>query len=303
MDILMLLAGLALLLGGGEILVRGGVGLAGRLGWSPAIIGAVVLGFGTSTPELMTSLQAAWQGSPGIAVGNVVGSNIANILLVLGAAAILAPVAAQRGQTEWALLGATALGVVLLLGDRLGRIEGLILLAGLAAYIWISLRKGDVEPVEMSAHAMPILRAVLLAGVGIALLVVGASLLVSGATEIARLLGVPDTVIGLTLVAVGTSLPELATSLVAAWRGQGQMALGNVLGSNVFNIFGILGVTAVVVPIPVPTLLSHVDLAVLAASAIGLALFLKRPGVTRLFGGAFLALYAAYTIWVAVAAG
>jgi len=293
MDILMLLGGLALLLGGGEVLVRGGVGLAARLGWSPAVIGAVVLGFGTSTPELMTSLQAAWQGSPGIAVGNVVGSNIANILLVLGSAAVLAPVAAQPRRTEWALLAATGLGVVLLLGDRLGRVEGLLLLSGLAAYIWVSIRKNDIEEVDLPGQAMPLVRAMLYAIGGIAVLMLGASLLVAGATDIALALGVPETVIGLTLVAVGTSLPELATSLVAAWRGHGQMALGNVLGSNVFNVFGILGVTAFVVPIPVPPLLSHVDLAVFAASALVLVLVLKRPGVTRPIGFACVLLYAA----------
>lgn len=298
MEILMLLAGLALLLGGGEILVRGGVDLAARLGWSPALIGAVVLGFGTSTPELMTSLQAAWQGSPGIAVGNVVGSNIANILLVLGAAAILSPVLAQPGRTEWVLLGVTALAVILLLGDRLGRIEGMILLAGLVGYIWMALRNDEDAPVVTTSGSM--IKGVLLALGGIALLVFGASLLVSGATDIARAIGVPETVIGLTLVAVGTSLPELATSLVAAWRGQGGMALGNVLGSNVFNILGILGVTALAVPIPVPPLLSHVDLAVFGGAALALVVLLKGPGVSRVGGVLFVLSYAAYIGWLSI---
>jgi cation:H+ antiporter len=302
MDFLLVLVGLALLLGGGEVLVRGGVGLAARLGWSPAVIGAVVLGFGTSTPELMTSVQAAWQGSPGIAVGNIVGSNIANILLVLGAAAALAPVAAQRGRTEWALLGATALGVVLLLGERLGRVEGLILLAGLVGYIWVSMRSGDVTDPDLPQDAPPAWRAGLFAVVGIALLMLGAGLLVTGATDIARHFGVPETVIGLTLVAVGTSLLELATSLVAAWRGQGQMALGNVLGSNVFNLLGILGITALVVPIPVPPMLSLFDIAVLALSAFALVLLLKGPGVPRVAGVGFLLLYAAYVGRLAAAA-
>jgi cation:H+ antiporter len=303
MDILWVGIGLVLLLGGGDVLVRGGVGLAARFGLSPAVIGAVVLGFGTSMPEMMTSLSAAFQGQSGIAIGNVVGSNIANILLILGVTAMVAPILRDRGDTAgiWAMLAATVVALVLLHRPVLGRVEGAVLLIGLAAYLWHSLKQPvDAPDIDVAvAHGGPPWRDIGVALAGLAVLLAGAHLFVRGATGVAEALQVPPTVIGLTLVAVGTSLPELVTSVIAALRGQGRMALGNVLGSNVFNILAILGVTAMVVPIPVPPMLSTVDLVAMAGAAVLLALVLRAPALSRGIGAGFVLLYAGYLVWLA----
>jgi len=303
MDAIMITAGLVLLLGGGEALVRGGVAFATRMRLPMAVVGAVVLGFGTSLPELLTSLSAAWSGAPGIAVGNVVGSNIANILLIVGVAAMIAVVPGDTATAEdrlW-LMAATALGFgLLVLSATLGRVEGGILLAALGLYIWRSLTRDSVmEPVPV-IEGMAGWRIVALLLLGLAALLAGAQLLVTGATGIARGLGVSETVIGLTVVAVGTSLPELATSVTAARRGEAGLALGNILGSNVFNIFAILGLTALIVPIPVPEGLTPVDLALFAASALALIGFLFVGRIGRGGGLALLAGYAAYVAWLAV---
>jgi len=303
MDAIMITAGLVLLLGGGEALVRGGVAFATRVRLPMAVVGAVVLGFGTSMPELLTSLSAAWSGAPGIAVGNVVGSNIANILLILGVAALIAVVPGDTAAAEdrlW-LMAATALGFgLLVLSATLGRVEGLVLLAALGLYIWRSLsRDSAMEPVPViEGMAGWRIAAYLLLGLGA--LLAGAQLLVTGATGIARGLGVSETVIGLTVVAVGTSLPELATSVTAARRGEAGLALGNILGSNVFNIFAILGLTALIVPIPVPEGLTAVDLALFAGSALALIGFLFVGRIGRGGGLALLVGYAAYVAWLAV---
>ncbi|MDG3041912.1 calcium/sodium antiporter [Roseicyclus marinus] len=304
MDILFVALGLALLLGGGEGLVRGGVALATRMRLPMAVVGAVVLGFGTSMPEMLTSLSAALAGAPGIAIGNVLGSNIANILLILGLAALIAPVTAEAAGTEdrlW-LIFATLMGIgVILVGATVGRIEGAILLAALALYIWRQLgRDGSAEPVpEIVMGVAPML--VYILG-GLATLIAGAWLLVEGATGIARAIGISETVIGLTVVAVGTSLPELATSVIAARRGEAGLALGNILGSNVFNILAILGLTAVIVPIPVPDALSLVDLALVAGSVALLLLCLATGRIGRGAGAGFIAVYAGYIGWLALGA-
>lgn len=300
----MLFAGLALLLGGGEALVRGAVALATRIRLPMAVVGAVVLGFGTSMPEMLTSLSAALAGAPGIAIGNVLGSNIANIVLILGVAAVIAPIPAATAETEdrvW-LIVATVLGIgVIMLGASIGRVEGAILLAALAVYLWRALgRDAASEPVpeipDMGAG-----RIALFLGAGLATLIGGAWLLVEGATGIARGFGVGETLIGLTIVAVGTSLPELATSVIAARRGEAGLALGNVLGSNVFNILAILGLTAVIVPIPVPADLSMLDLALVAGTAALLLAALAMGRIGRGMGLAFLAVYAGYLGWLALA--
>jgi cation:H+ antiporter len=301
MNAVMLVAGLAMLLVGGEGLVRGAVVFATRMRLPMAVVGAVVLGFGTSMPEMLTSLSAALAGAPGIAIGNVLGSNIANIALILGVAAVIAAIPADTAAFEdrlW-LIVASALGiVVILVGSSIGRIEGAILLGGLAIYLWRALRRdADDEPApeipDMGPGAMT---AYLLGGLGT--LIVGAWLLVAGATGIARGLGVSETLIGLTIVAIGTSLPELATSVIAARRGEAGLALGNILGSNVFNILAILGLTAVIVPIPVPSDLSLVDLALVAGTAALLLVALATGRIGRGMGVLFLAVYAGYTGWL-----
>ena len=255
MSVLFLLVGFALLVAGGEALVRGSVALATRLGMSPLLIGLTLVGFGTSMPELVTSVNAALAGLPGIAVGNVVGSNIANILLILGTAAVISPVIVGRSALRrdgTAMMAATVLAAAVMLSGELGRVVGAVLVVALAVYLVVAYRTGgeEEEPGDAPTHSVPI--ALLLAVGGIGVTVLGARLAVDAAVEIATALGVSNTVVGLTVVAVGTSLPELVTSAVAAARRQGDVALGNVLGSNIYNLLGILGVTALVEPIAVP---------------------------------------------------
>jgi cation:H+ antiporter len=305
MEFLMVVIGLVLLLGGGEGLVRGGVAVATRMRLPMAVVGAVVLGFGTSMPEMLTSLSAALAGAPGIAIGNVLGSNIANILLILGLTAVIAPVPAGAAGIEdrvWLAI-ATVLGLaVIALSASVGRVEGAILLGALAVYLWRALARDAADaPVPEIAGLSGWAIAAFLAA-GLAALVGGAWLLVEGATAIAQDLGVGETVIGLTIVAVGTSLPELATSVIAARRGQAGLALGNVLGSNVFNILAILGLTAVIVPIPLPPGLSVVDLVVVAGSAAVLLAALALGRIGRGAGVTFLALYAGYIGYLALSA-
>jgi cation:H+ antiporter len=285
---------------GGALVVRGASGLALRLGLSSFVVGAVVVGFGTSLPELATSLDAAWSGAPGIAVGNVVGSNVANILLILGLAAALSPIAAGWADVKIdasAMILAALAAVALVALGSLGRGGGLILVALLVAYLVVTIRFG--APAEVATGAVEA-RSSLLSLVGLFLLglvitIAGARLLVVGAVDLARIAGVSETVIGLTVVSVGTSLPELVTSVIAARRGQSGMALGNVLGSNVFNVLGILGLTALVVPLDVPSQIAAFDIWVMLVVTLALAaLIWLRGHLGRLAGLAALALYAAY---------
>ncbi|WP_371055332.1 calcium/sodium antiporter [Rhodosalinus sp. K401] len=297
---LLLASGLVLLLAGGEALVRGAVLAATRLGVSPLVIGLTLVGFGTSTPELVASLQAAAAGAPGLALGNVVGSNIANVLLILGLAAVIAPVAVSRGaflRDGAAVVGASLALAALALHGTVGRLAGAALLVALALYTLNTLRSERTGWQEVATEEDTpqgrLWRGLGLAALGIAGVVVGAEFLVRSALVLARGFGVSETVIGLTLVAVGTSLPELATSVVAALRRQSALALGNVLGSNLFNILGIAGVTAMVTPLPVPPEIAGRDVWVMLAAALALA----AAGVTgwridRREGAAFLAAYA-----------
>jgi len=312
MTYVMLLGGIALLLLGAEGLVRGGVSLARRLGVSPLLIGLVLVGFGTSTPELVASLRAALAGSPGIAVGNVVGSNIANILLILGVSAVIRPLACEPRalSRDGAMLAfASLIGAAVMLSGALGRVAGAALLLLLAGYIVQTYRRERVAPdASAEMHAQEATAgepgpaslggALALALSGLAATVAGADLLVDGALVLARAHGIPETVIGLTLVAVGTSLPELATSAVAALRGQSDVALGNILGSNIYNILGILGLTALVRPIAVPAEILRLDLWVMLATVAVLLVF-ARTG-RRLTRGEGVCLLAFYGLYLAV---
>jgi cation:H+ antiporter len=309
MTYILLVAGFGLLLFGGEALVRGSVAVARRFNLSPLLIGLTLVGFGTSTPELVTSIQAAMIGSPGIAVGNVVGSNICNILFILGIAAIIQPLRADpaafaRDGTVLALSAAIC-GAFVAVG-HLGRLAGTVLVSCLAAYvIFTFLRERRMPDASATLHAEeasaadPGPRSLLLALIftfgGIGMTVLGADLLVDAAVFLARAYGVSETVIGLTIVAVGTSLPELVTSLVAAVRRQPDVAFGNVVGSNIFNALGILGVTALVQPIPIPTEILRLDLWVmLAATALLIVFTVTGWRLNRIEGGVFLGFYAAY---------
>jgi len=313
-EFLLIAGGLVLLAIGGDVLVRGAVGTASKLGVSPLLIGLVLVGFGTSMPELTTSVQAALSGSPGIAVGNVVGSNIANILLILGAAALIAPITVARGVLKrdgsFLALSQIVLAVALFL-TPVGRTSGGLLFAGLIAYIglsyWLDQRSKGPEARLHSAEAESVappkgglLTSLLLLAAGIAGVVFGAKLLVTGAISIAEGFGISDAVIGLTVVAIGTSLPELAASIAAALKRQGDIALGNVIGSNIFNALGILGATAIIQPIDVPASILGSDVWImLGAAALLFLVAATGRRVGRMEGVGLLALYAAYTGWLA----
>ena len=303
-DVLFVVAGLALLVFGGDMLVKGAVNLSLRLGITPLVVGLTVVAFGTSAPEMIVSLSAAWRGATDLALGNVVGSNIANVLVILGATAIFSPIV-TRGhdlRESWAMMmAASVLLVGLAFFGSLGRIDGMVLLAVMALIIWRQLstaRPEDVDEIEGAALGARWPQILTWLALGLVLLPVGADLLVRGATDIARAFGVTEVVIGLTLVAIGTSLPELAASVAAALRGRSDMALGNVVGSNIFNILSILGVTALFAPLPIPPELMQLDLWVMLASSALLAPFLFRAlTIGRATGVLFLAAYAAYA-WV-----
>jgi cation:H+ antiporter len=305
--LLMVLAGIALLYGGAEALVRGSSRLAVRSGMSPLVVGLTVVAFGTSAPELVVSVQAALAGAGGIAVGNVVGSNIANVGLILGLSVLVRPLLVDRRVMRADLPAAAAATVIvaaMLLDREVGRVEGALLAAGLVAYLALSLRDARRHPQLPAGEAPPeapagsFARDAGLAAVGLVLVVAGAEMLVRGGTEIAAAMGVPPTVIGLSLVAVGTSLPELAASLVAAARGHGDLALGNVVGSNLFNALGILGVASLTAPLAAPDLALGDLAAMLAAIALLFPLAVSGGRLGRAEGAALLVLYAGYMVWV-----
>ncbi|HEX6110744.1 MAG TPA: calcium/sodium antiporter [Geminicoccaceae bacterium] len=318
MDVLYIAIGLVLLISGGELLVRGSVALARSFGVSPLLIGLTLVGFGTSTPELITSLQAALVGSPGIAVGNVVGSNIANILLILGLAAALSPIACKPAafyRDGGALAGATVACVMVALGGTLGRASGaafLILLAAYVVFTYVRERRAPDASAEMHIHeadlADPGPRGfwlpLLFAGGGIAITIFGARFLVAGAIELAAAAGISEAVIGLTVVAVGTSLPELVTSVMAVQRRQGDIAVGNIVGSNIYNILGILGLTALVQPLSVPQDILRLDLWVmLGVTALLIVFAVTGWRLSRWEGGLLLAGYLTYLGVLAINAG
>ncbi len=297
MTYILFLAGLAGLLVGGEFLIRGAVGLAQRFHVPPLIIGLTIVGFGTSTPELLVSLQAALDGAPALAIGNVVGSNIANILLILGLSAMIVPMMLDfaRLRRDFAvMIGATIALWLMLGGGVVSRPEGMLLLAGLGVYLWISL-KGAREIPEGPVVARPVWQTALMAVGGLLILMAGAKAMVVSSTEIARAFGVSEAVIGLTIVAVGTSLPEMATSILAAFRKHPELAIGNILGSNIFNILGILGVTATVTPVPVDPRFSGLDIGLALGAALAFLALAALPGrVGRLAGTGLLASYGGY---------
>jgi cation:H+ antiporter len=295
------LLGLLALLAGGEFLVRGASAIARAFHLSPLLIGLTIVGFGTSAPELLVSVQAALAGQPGIAIGSVLGSNISNILLILGISALIAPLIIP-GLKLWRDLGfmlaATAMVWAMLLDGTIGRLDGLFLLVGLGAFLTTAFIAGSGQvPDAVAPLAQNGWFPWAMTGVGLVLLVIGASLLVNSATSIARDFGISEAVIGLTIVAVGTSLPEMATSVIAALRRQTEISVGNVVGSNVFNIFGILGVTALVAPIPADPRFAALDMWWVAGVSLGLvAAAFVLGGLPRKAGLALLATYGVYLV-------
>jgi cation:H+ antiporter len=308
-----LIAGLTLLFVGGEALVRGAVGVARAMDISPLLIGLTVVAMATSAPELVVAMGAVLEGKASIAIGNVVGSNIANILLILGVGAMIAPLPCVRELVyrdgAMMLLGAGILTVLTLVG-QIAQWQGIAMIVALVVFILFTFRmeqrthnasakvhEGEAE--EVLSPPGGLTGAFVLVAVGLAGLLIGAELLIYGATETARSLGVSEAVIGLSIVAVGTSLPELASVAVAAWRGHSDVALGNVIGSNIFNVFAILGITATTVPIPIDPYFGQVDIWVmLGASILLLPIMLSGARLSRVEGGVFLGGYAAYIGWL-----
>lgn len=301
------IGGLVLLYLGGEWLVRGAVSMANRLGVSPLIIGLSVVAAGTSAPELFVSLISALEGRPGIAIGNVVGSNIANILLVLGAAALVWPIMIRRSVVKRdgvVLIGATIIFSLLAVNGHISRIFGIAMVLIVITYLYVSYQrdKRDIkarsnieEEVAELGGERPVWLITLLLLAGFAGVLIGSELLVSGAVGVATKAGVSETVIGVTLVALGTSLPELAASIAAAKNRHTELALGNVLGSCIFNLLAIIGVVSTVVPLKVPAEVLVFDLWAMAGVTVAfifVAFFIPRVG--RVFGFIMLLAYAAY---------
>ena len=307
---LQIIAGLALLAVGGEGVIRGAVGVARRLGLSELLIGLTLVGFGTSAPELITSVNAALSGSSGISIGNVLGSNIGNVLLIFALVVLIRPLTINPravGRDGVLAIAASILiaGLALAFGELSRSLGALLvfLLVGYIGLVWWLERKGGpaalVHAEESHTHdpaPQSLWLSALFALGGVGLLVYGADLLVGGAVTLARTAGISETVIGLTIVAIGTSLPELVATLAAALKGKNDVAFGNIVGSNIYNILGILGVTALVHPIAIPADIGLTDWAALVGSAL-LLVVLAYTGrrVTRLEGAILLALYGLYT--------
>ncbi len=317
--ILGILSGLVMLVIGGELLVRGASQLAAAVNISPLVIGLTVVAFGTSSPELAVSLQSALAGNADIAVGNAVGSNIFNVLFILGISALIVPLAVSSRLIRLdvpLMIFASVLLLVLGLDGRLGRLDGLLLFAGLLVYIswcvWQSRRESQAVQAEFAQElstpskngAAILVQLGLIIG-GLILLGLGSSWLVGGSVFVATRLGVSELVIGLTIVAAGTSLPEVVTSIVAAWRGEREIAVGNVVGSNIFNIFCVLGLASLVVPqgVAISSAAMRFDIPVMIAVALAcLPIFLTGSRIERWEGGLFLAYYIVYTTYVILAA-
>ena len=337
-----ILLGLVLLVAGGELLVRGASGLATRIGMSSLVVGLTVVAFATSAPELAVTLGAVMGGEPGLAVGNVVGSNIANVLMILGSSAIILPLLVKVQLVRIDIPFMAALSVLFLLlaiDGGFSRVDGLILLVMLVLYIAVAIilsrRDGHVdelrgpgasiatasagrvgqtartsgdtmtEAVEDVEARGSIGRDLVLVLIGVVLLVVGANILVKGATGIATAFGVSDLIVGLTVVAIGTSLPELATSIVAVRRGQRDLAVGNVVGSNIFNIGAVAGLAAMISPtgLPVPESALALDIPLMiAASVVLLPLAFTGSVIARWEGGLLVALYVSYLLYTVLAA-
>lgn len=323
MTFVYLIAGLALLTAGAEALVHGAARLAARFGIPPLVIGLTVVAFGTSTPEMAVSVQSASGGQGDIAVGNIIGSNIFNVLMILGLSALVIPLRVSRQLIRLdvpIMIGASLLAWLLAVDQSYGRLDGVLLFAGILAYTAFQVRNGlnakangesnefEVEYGKRVEGGLSLLGHLALVVLGLALLVWGSSLLVDGAVTLARALGLSELVIGLTIVAAGTSLPELATSVMAAFKGERDIAVGNIVGSNLFNLLAVLGLAALVAPAPIdvsPNALAF-DYPVMVAVAVAcLPIFFTGYYINRweglLFFGSYLA-YGAYQVLFATGA-
>ena len=317
-DLLLLVLGIGLLLGGGELVVRGAADLARSMGVSSLVVGLTVVAFGTSAPELAVNVTAAWVEKTALSFGNIFGSNMANIGLVVGLTALVRPIAISRivaAREIPIMIFVTLLAVLMAMdltlrgvADQYDRRDAVILLGSFLLFMYLTLRGMASERVLQMERTERVwnggllpkgaVRDLLLTLGGIVVLVIGARITVGVAVEVARDLGVPEVLVGLTLIAVGTSLPELVTALVATVHGEIDIAIGNVVGSNVFNVLLVGGATAAIHPIPIPQL-GHADLAM--ASFLALALLWVsisfRRTIVRIEGGILLAVYCAYLVW------
>ncbi len=315
LDLIRIAIGTVALLGGAYVLLRGAVGIALTFGISRVVIGATIVAFGTSAPELVVTVTAGIRGSSGVALGNVLGSNVANVFLVLGLAAVINPMLVHVRLIRWeipVLLGATAATLIFAANGLLSRIDGAIMLAGLAAFTILSPRlfpetaaaaeaeadlPSDEPPGGLMTQAMMVIA-------GLVALAVGADQIVNGATSIAESVGVSEFVIGVLIVAVGTSLPEIATSVVAAIRREHEIAVANVVGSNIFNLLSVLGAGAVITQVPVPGILYRFEMpALIVSSVILVPLVWPRYRVSRLAGALLLAGYATFVVVTLVRGG
>lgn len=314
MTLLLLVAGLVLLTFGAEVLVKGASSLAGSIGVSPLIIGLTVVAFGTSAPEMSVSVSSAFKGSAEIAVGNVVGSNIFNVLFILGVSAIAASLVVQKQLVRFdipIMIYASFIVLLMCIDGQLSRFDGLFLFAGIIAYTVFLIKEARREGVlvveggDDIAPPQPLWKNIILIVVGLVMLVVGSQWLVDGAIEIAKYFGLSEVVIGLTIVAAGTSLPELATSVMASLKGERDIAIGNIVGSNIFNIGAVLGLSSIVAPqgLSVTGTLLTIDIPVMILVAlVCLPVLLSNYTITRADGVAFLACYVVYVTYLVLAA-
>ncbi|REL37889.1 sodium:calcium antiporter [Rhodohalobacter sp. SW132] len=315
MTIILIIIGLALLIAGAELLVKGASGIALNFRISPLVVGLTVVAFGTSTPELVVGIESSLAGKEGITFGTVVGSNIFNILFILGISALILPLSVSKKLLRLDVPFMIILSVVLLLlslNGVLSRVEGIVLSVGLIIYttilIWESRRKIEPEPVE--ADEIPakkkgwLLNSSMAAG-GLGLLLAGSNWFLDGAVEIARLAGLSEVIIGLTIVAAGTSMPEVVTSIMAALRGEREIAVGNVVGSNIFNILGVLGISAMFAygGLDISQSMIRFDIPVMIAVALAcLPIFFTGGIISRGEGILFLGYYTAYSLYLILAA-
>jgi cation:H+ antiporter len=318
MEIFLFVIGLIFLIIGAEALVRGASRLAANFGVSPLVIGLTVVAFGTSSPELAVSIKSALSNQASIALGNVVGSNIFNVLFILGISALIVPLVVAQQLVRFDVPLMIILSVVVLifaLDQNISRTDGLILVLGLVAYVWFLIYQSRKESKEVreeynkefgnEKHAgISWVKNIGLVVSGLALLVLGSRWLVDSAVSFAQFLGVSELVVGLTIVAAGTSLPEVVTSVIAAIRGERDIAVGNVVGSNIFNIMGVLGVAGLVAPagIEVSPAVIGFDIPVMIAVALAcLPIFFTGGVISRLEGGLLLGYYVAYTLYLVLA--
>jgi cation:H+ antiporter len=313
-----IIGGLVILVAGAEFLVRGASRLAAALGVSPLVIGLTVVAFGTSAPELAINMQSAFLGEADIALGNVVGSNIFNILVILGISALIVPLVVHQQLIQLdipIMIGISVAVYVMSMDGRLDRLDGLLLASALALYLYVVFKRSRQESKEIEeeyAHEFGtqekqtprnIFRDLGMMAGGLAMLVFGARWLVDGAVAVALYFNISELVIGLTLVAAGTSLPEVATSVVAALRSERDIAVGNAVGSNIFNLLSVLGLTSLIAPngIPVPDVALRFDLPVMIAVALAtLPIAFTGREIARWEGGLFFAYYIAYTAFILI---